>query len=164
MKLDAIDPLQPLASSLGVSSANASFAAELEKKVDAVIAKSNEGAKKAPQNTVKPEEVADTDQKSTKENKKLRQAAVDFESFFVSQLFSQMRKTVPSGGLFGDNQQEKMMQSMLDDEVSKNVASGRGMGLADMLYEQLRPSADKKIIPAKAFLGQPNKGSQVSGR
>lgn len=164
MKLDAIDPLQPLASSLGVGAVNASFAAELEKKVDAVIAKSNGNIQKKSQNTVKEESAPTVDENTAKENKKLRQAAVDFESFFVSQLFSQMRKTVPSGGLFGDTQQEKIMQGMLDDEVSKNIANGRGMGLADMLYKQLHPSTNKKIIPANTPLGQSNPDSQVSGR
>lgn len=165
MKVDALDPLHPLASSLGIGSSDASFATELEKKVDAVIAKSARSkASKPSVASVTPETAVSENSKTEKENKKLRQAAVDFESFFISQLFSQMRKTVPSGGLFGDSQQEKIMQSMLDDEVSKNIAQGRGMGLADMMYNQLHTSTEKKITPGHVSLRETPPDSQVSGR
>lgn len=86
-------------------------------------------------------------EKEKKEDKKLRQAAENFEAFFLSQLLSQMKKTIPDGGLFGHSQQKDILEGMFDDGLSKEMAHGRGVGLADMLYKQLRPTSQKSPKP-----------------
>ena len=78
----------------------------------------------------------------TKEEEKIWKSAQDMESFFLSQIFTQMRKTVPKSNFFGDGKKEDLMQSMLDDEVCKNLSKGNGLGLAEMIYEQLRPKTE----------------------
>lgn len=73
------------------------------------------------------------------EDPKLRAACTEMESVFLNMLLTQMRKTVPKTGLIGGGQQEEVMQSLLDAELTKNMARAGGAGLADMLYNQLAP-------------------------
>ena len=48
-----------------------------------------------------------------------------------------MRESIPEGGLFEKSFGDKMYQSMLDDEMTKQWAHGKGTGIADLLYQQL---------------------------
>jgi flagellar protein FlgJ len=65
----------------------------------------------------------------------LKAAAKQFEALFVNMMMKSMREASPQDGLF-DNQQTKMYTSMLDQQLSQNMAS-RGVGLADVLIRQL---------------------------
>lgn len=67
----------------------------------------------------------------------LKKAAEDFESLFIQQMLSAMRKTVPESDLFGDRKAEKMFETMLDEEMSKNMSKAGGIGLSKMIYEQM---------------------------
>lgn len=67
----------------------------------------------------------------------LKKAAEDFESLFLQQMLSAMRKTIPESDLFGDRKAEEMFETMLDEEMSKNMAKAGGIGLSDMIYEQM---------------------------
>ncbi len=55
----------------------------------------------------------------------------------LRQLLTTMRKSVPKDGLFKTGYAEDMYNSMHDDQLANNMASGRGMGIADMMYKQL---------------------------
>ncbi|MBQ4132874.1 MAG: rod-binding protein [Desulfovibrionaceae bacterium] len=68
--------------------------------------------------------------------KQLRQACQDFEAVFIQKIWEQMRKSIPKDGYL-HSRDEEMYQSMFDVEFSKKMASAGGIGLADMLYEQL---------------------------
>lgn len=74
---------------------------------------------------------------------KLEQACRDFESLFVHQMMKQMRRTVPQGALFSGGSAEKMVASMLDGEIAKNVSEQRGIGLAPALIRQLVELSEK---------------------
>lgn len=67
---------------------------------------------------------------------KLREACQGFETIFIQKMWDQMRKNVPKEGYL-HSKQEAMYQSMYDHEFSKKMAEAGGIGLADMLYEQL---------------------------
>jgi Rod binding domain-containing protein len=69
-------------------------------------------------------------------NAKLREACEGFESVFLQKMWEQMRKTVPKEG-FLHSKDEETYQSLFDVELCKKMASAGGIGLADMLYEQL---------------------------
>ncbi len=72
------------------------------------------------------------------EEQELKEACVEFESYFLNMMFKSMRKTVVSGGgLFEKSNAEKMFQEMLDEELTKKIANEGGIGLADMMYKQL---------------------------
>lgn len=68
--------------------------------------------------------------------KKLREACEGFESIFIQKMWEQMRATVPKNGLL-HGREEQFWQGMYDQELSKKMASAGGIGLADMMYDQL---------------------------
>jgi len=68
---------------------------------------------------------------------KLHKACQDFEALMLKQLLTTMRKSVPKDGLFKTGYAEDMYNSMHDDELAKNIAHGKGVGIADILYKQL---------------------------
>ena len=70
------------------------------------------------------------------EEKKLRDACEGFESVFLQKMWEQMRKNVQKEGYL-HSKDEEAYQSMFDVELAKKMASAGGIGLADMLYEQL---------------------------
>lgn len=72
------------------------------------------------------------------DDRKLREACQGFEAMFLSMMYKEMRKTVHDNPLFGTSNGEKIWQSMLDDEMMNNVSKSGGVGLADMMYEQLK--------------------------
>jgi flagellar protein FlgJ len=65
----------------------------------------------------------------------LKAAAQQFEALFMNMIMKSMREASPKDDLF-DNDQSRMYTSMLDQQLSQNLAS-RGVGLADMLVRQL---------------------------
>jgi flagellar protein FlgJ len=65
----------------------------------------------------------------------VRQAANEFEALFTRQLLKSMRDAMPKSGLF-DGPGQKTYESMLDDQLARNVAGKKG-GLGDMLAEHL---------------------------
>lgn len=72
-----------------------------------------------------------------KQDKNLEKACKDFESLFLNQLLTAMRKTIPKNE--GENNREKeMFESMMDSEMSKSWAQSDGVGLANVLYQQLK--------------------------
>ncbi|HBW17103.1 MAG TPA: peptidase M24 [Desulfovibrio sp.] len=68
--------------------------------------------------------------------KKLREACEGFESVFLQKVWEQMRTTVPKEGYL-HSREEQFWQSMFDQELAKKMSSAGGIGLADMLYDQL---------------------------
>ncbi|WP_052813346.1 peptidoglycan DD-metalloendopeptidase family protein [Desulfonatronum thioautotrophicum] len=70
---------------------------------------------------------------------RLREASQDFEALFLHQLIKQMRATVPHHDpLRGKG--EEFWQSHFDMEMASVLAQSGGMGLGDMIFEQLRQS------------------------
>ena len=74
---------------------------------------------------------------SAEENRKLKSACAEFESFFIQYLLKEMRETVPTSGLMSGGNAESIYTSMLDAELSKAVADTGGIGLADMFATAL---------------------------
>lgn len=69
----------------------------------------------------------------------------DFESLFVNQMFKEMRKTIPKDGLIPTSQEQELFTGMFDEEVSKMISNSGRMGLAEMMFQQLRDkSSDNK--------------------
>lgn len=73
------------------------------------------------------------------EDKKLREAAADFEAVFYSMMLTQMRKAVPKSGLFDGGQGEQVFQGLLDQEYTRQAAlNGEGLGIGRMVYDALK--------------------------
>lgn len=72
------------------------------------------------------------------EETKLKEACQGFEEMFLTQMMKEMRKSAPSGGMFGDSQGGKQFEEMLDSERAKAWSSDGGVGLAQMMFEQMK--------------------------
>jgi peptidoglycan hydrolase FlgJ len=78
-------------------------------------------------------------QLSAADQTKLKAACQDFESVFFGMMLKEMRKTVPTDTLLGDDAHEQeIFQGMMDDSVAKQMASHGGSdSLAQEMYRQL---------------------------
>jgi peptidoglycan hydrolase FlgJ len=69
----------------------------------------------------------------------LKEAAKQFESLFTQMMLKSMRDATES---FGDSMfrsdQTDFYQGMFDDQLALHLSKGKGLGLADMLIQQLR--------------------------
>ena len=82
--------------------------------------------------------IADTETSLQERSTQIRRAAEAFESYFIQILFREMRRTsFDERGLFPRSNTERIFTDMLDEEIAKSAASGRGIGLADMIYRQM---------------------------
>jgi flagellar protein FlgJ len=77
----------------------------------------------------------------------LKAAAKQFEAIFVNMMLKSMREASPQDGVF-DSEQSRMYTSMLDQQLSQNLAS-RGLGLADVLIRQLSSTVAPQALPAQ---------------
>lgn len=75
---------------------------------------------------------------ASKEDKQLKDAAKQFEALFVYQMFTKMRESVVKGGLLEESMGENIFQGMLDQEISVKAADTGSLGLAEMIYQQLK--------------------------
>ena len=67
----------------------------------------------------------------------LREVASQFEALFLQTMLKNMREASLGDPLFGNSDQQEMYQGMMDQQLSLEMASGKGIGLADMLVRQL---------------------------
>lgn len=67
----------------------------------------------------------------------LREVANQFEALFLQTMLKSMRDASLGDPLFGDSEQQEMYQGMMDQQLAVEMASGKGVGLADMLVRQL---------------------------
>jgi flagellar protein FlgJ len=66
----------------------------------------------------------------------LREAARQFEGLFTAMMLKSMREGSLGGGL-GDSQETQTYQEMYDQQLALQMAHGKGLGLAEMLMQQL---------------------------
>jgi peptidoglycan hydrolase FlgJ len=69
---------------------------------------------------------------------KLEGSCKDFEAIFTGKLLEVMRKTVPQNELINGGRAEEIFTGMLDEEMSKMMAEGNGLGVAKMMFEQMK--------------------------
>ena len=68
---------------------------------------------------------------------KLKEACAELESVFISYLLKEMRATIPKTGLISGGRAEEIYTSMMDSEISKEMASQRGIGLSSLFLDGL---------------------------
>jgi Rod binding domain-containing protein len=68
---------------------------------------------------------------------KMLEAARSFENQFIRQMIVEMRKTVPKDELLGESMTESVFRDQLDGEYADSWVNKGGIGLADMIYDQL---------------------------
>ena len=95
-----------------------------------------------------------TNGNQAEDNAKLKKACQEMEGVFLNMLLKSMRATVPKSSLSGYGMQAETMQSMFDMEMTRNMASAGGTGIANMMYRDLtlrtsvsraKPATNEKI-------------------
>lgn len=92
----------------------------------------------------------------------IRETARQFESLFTGMLLKSMRAATPNDSLMGSDQQD-FYQDMFDQQMATHLSHGKGLGLADMLVQQLMRNAGDgaavaapKAVPAAAAVVKPS--------
>ena len=91
----------------------------------------------------------------------LKAVAQQFEGLFMNMVMKSMRDATPKDGLM-DSEQGKMFGSMLDQQLSQNLAK-RGVGLADVLIRQLSNNRGVAMPDAGGLPGGANAAGKANG-
>lgn len=90
--------------------------------------------------------------KETGDTGQLREACSELESVFVNMMMKSMRSTVSEDeGIFKKSESEKMFEGMLDEKMSSKIAAAGGIGIGDMIFDQMSKylyndeDAEKKV-------------------
>jgi len=76
--------------------------------------------------------------KAEKEQKRLWDACIEMESILVGRMMKEMRKTVEKTGWINGGHAEEIFEDMLYDEYSLDISRNSNLGLAKMLYEDMK--------------------------
>ena len=69
----------------------------------------------------------------------LKDAAHEFEAYFISHMLKVMRETVPKGAL--ENKGGAYFYSFYDQEIGRLASAAGGLGLAKMIHEYMEKNA-----------------------
>lgn len=94
-------------------------------------------------------------------NQAIKEVASQFESLFMQMMVKSMREATMKGGLFESNQMD-LYQSMLDQQVSMQLSAQGGLGLADILVQQLDSPASAVAEEGADSVETPAQGSVTS--
>ncbi len=75
-------------------------------------------------------------------DRQLREAAQMYEQHFLQEMIKAMRATVDHSGLIPESHAEQLFQQKLDHEYAEQWAQNGGIGLADMIYQQIKERID----------------------
>lgn len=75
----------------------------------------------------------------------LREVAGQFEALFIQSMLKSMREASLGDPLLGDSNSHEMYEGMLDQQLAVEMASGKGIGLAEMLVRQLGGEDGAKV-------------------
>ncbi len=71
------------------------------------------------------------------QDQKLKDVSKLYEKQFLREMMKSMRSTVTEGGFMPANNAEKIFRGQLDEEYAEKWGDRGGIGLADMIHEQL---------------------------
>ena len=81
---------------------------------------------------------------SSKNLLSLRKSCRDFEAIYVQEMYKAMRKTVPDGGIGEKDMANGLYKEMLDMEMAKATAAGKGTGIGEAMYQQMKGKIENK--------------------
>lgn len=82
--------------------------------------------------------------KTAKDLKSLRESCREFEAIFIDQMYKAMRQSMPDDGLVPKDNATKMYQDLLDMQMARETAKGKGTGIGETMYNQLKVSLEGK--------------------
>lgn len=65
------------------------------------------------------------------------EAATQFEALMLHEMMKSMWKTVPKEGLLSGSQEEETYRDMLNEAVAQSIASGKGVGIKDVIAKDI---------------------------
>ncbi|MFV0626936.1 MAG: rod-binding protein [Alphaproteobacteria bacterium] len=80
----------------------------------------------------------------TKDQEKAKEAAQDFEAFFLGRTMESMFDTISTDSMFGGGNAEKIYRSMLVNEYGKSMAQNGGIGVADYVMNTILEIQEKQ--------------------
>ncbi|MBF0549362.1 MAG: rod-binding protein [Deltaproteobacteria bacterium] len=107
---------------------------------------------------------------------KLRSACQDFEAYMLYKMMETMEKNIPKGKSFHGGRGEEIFNSFKDQELTSGMARAGGIGLADILMQQLSgpaaknptggqtkipPSGKKMVTPDQVNNPEVRKGTKI---
>ncbi len=78
-----------------------------------------------------------SDVKKTQDLQQAREAAEDFEAFFLSKMTETMFEGISTDGMFGGGNSEKIYRSLLINEYGKAMAKTGTVGVADYVMRSI---------------------------
>lgn len=90
---------------------------------------------------------------------KVLEASRLYEGQFLREMVRAMRKTVPESEFMTPNMAEKIYREQMDDNFVDSWVEGGGVGLGDMIYDQLMQkypelkASDRKTLPVQPGTG-----------
>ena len=72
-----------------------------------------------------------------KKDPELRDACLKMESLFIHHLLKEMRATIHKSGFISGGRAEEIYTSMMDAETANTISTRGGIGLAQLLLQQL---------------------------
>lgn len=94
-------------------------------------------------------------------DKELMDACKEFEAYFVEQMYKSMLKTVPKSdgsSAANDNMLDYYKDQMIQG-IAKETTNQSGLGLAQMLYEQMRRNYGLDTVPTEETAGAAAEGA-----
>lgn len=74
----------------------------------------------------------------TEDDAALMEACEAFESYYLNKVFGEMQNSVQKSDLLEASEGRDYYEDMLLDAYTKEMAKGRGTGLKEMLFKQLK--------------------------
>lgn len=73
----------------------------------------------------------------------IERAATDFEALLLQQMLQSMWNTVPQSGMLTGSREESLYRDMLNEQIAQSMASGRGLGIKDMIAREMEKTEKK---------------------
>ncbi len=91
-------------------------------------------------------------ERAAKQDEQLREASKMYEQHFMREMVKAMRQATPDSGLIETSFGEKIYREQLDNEYVETWSKGGGVGLADLIYNNIR----ERFFPgAETLMPQP---------
>lgn len=88
------------------------------------------------------------DEMKAHQERQMKEAAQSYEKYFLNEMVKAMRSTVhKEDGLIKQNFAEQIFSENLDQEYVDNWSKSGGVGLADLIYQQLQETITGKSGP-----------------
>ena len=84
------------------------------------------------------------------EDARLKKTCQEMEAVFLNLLLKTMRETLPKSEFGGKRQHTETMQSLMDMELTRNMAAAGGTGIAAMMYRNITQAAAAQKAVDKA--------------